>query len=74
MNAFEPITPESIIDLRRRLGLNQTAFAVLLNVQQATVSRWESGERFPDGRSVVAIIGLMGSSPDNRLTGCHPNG
>lgn len=69
-----PITPESIIELRRRLGLNQTAFAALLNVQQATVSRWESGERFPDGRSAVALIDLMGRTPYSAPDECHPNG
>ena len=68
------ITPEQIIALRRRLGLNQTAFAALLNVKQATVSRWEAGGRFPDGRSAVALIVLMGNSPDSHPDECHPNG
>lgn len=70
----DPITPQSIIELRRRLGLNQTAFAVLLGVKQATVSRWEAGDRFPDGRSVVTIMTLMGSSPDSAPDECHSNG
>lgn len=69
-----PITPESIIELRRRLGLNQTAFAALLNVQQATISRWEAGDRFPDGRSAVALLALMGRIPYSHPDECHPNG
>lgn len=62
----EPITPESIIELRRRLGLSQAAFASLLNsivpglaVNTPTVSRWEHGKHHPQGTAAAAIRHLM---------------
>ena len=41
------MTPEEIISLRRRTGLNQVEFAGALGVRQATVSYWESGRHEP---------------------------
>ena len=41
------MTPEEIVSLRRRTGLNQVQFAGALGVRQATVSYWESGRHEP---------------------------
>ena len=53
------LTPESIRELRRRLGLNQTAFAALLGVSQSAVNRWELGKRKPTGLCAKAVRALM---------------
>lgn len=57
-----PITPETIIDLRRRLGLNQMAFAALIGCSQAAVSRWEEGVRSPKGLYAKAVHDLLNKS------------
>lgn len=59
----EPITPEQIIELRRRLGLNQTAFAALIGCTQAAVSRWEEGLRTPTGLYARAVRELIRDNP-----------
>ena len=59
----EPITPEQIIELRRRLGLNQTAFAALVGCTQAAVSMWEEGLRTPTGLYARAVSELIRDSP-----------
>lgn len=41
------ITNESIIKLRRKLGLTQTQFATLLEVSNFSVSHWELGKTTP---------------------------
>jgi DNA-binding transcriptional regulator YiaG len=56
-------TPSEIIDLRRRLGLNQTAFAALIGCTQAAVSRWEDGIRSPTGLYARAVTDLL-ARPD----------
>ncbi len=40
-------TPENIRELRKRLGVSATVFAVKLSVTENTVRRWEMGVRHP---------------------------
>ena len=42
----EPSTPKEI---RRQLGLSQSAFAGLMGVSLRTVQEWEQGKRKPSG-------------------------
>ena len=49
---------ESIAEMRQRLGLSQTAMALMLAVPKNTVSRWERGETTPDADSLAAIYSL----------------
>lgn len=53
------LTPESIRDLRRRLGLTQTAFAALIGCHWLTVSFWETGRRHPTGLYARAVRDVM---------------
>ena len=48
-------SPESIAELRKKLGLSQAAFAKSLGVPPNTVSRWENGATTPDAASLAAI-------------------
>jgi transcriptional regulator with XRE-family HTH domain len=50
-----------IRNLRRSLGLNQTALAERLGVTQASVSRWEKGS-VPDGPRLSQLADLAGVS------------
>lgn len=57
--------------VRETLGLTQQAFADQLEVSQATVSRWESGQSAPDSasrRRIHALTGRSTSSADAALT------
>ena len=48
-------SPESIVQLRERLGLSQAELARSLGVPPNTVSRWEIGTTTPDAASLAAI-------------------
>jgi transcriptional regulator with XRE-family HTH domain len=56
------LTPETIRETRRRLGLTQAAFAALLRetvpglgTTRVTVNRWENGVHPPDGVAAAVI-------------------
>ena len=53
-------------------GLNQSGMAELCGVQQATVSRWESGKHFPDRATrnrLKAILSVQDSKLDQTIIG-----
>jgi len=57
--------------VRETLGLTQQGFANQLEVSQATVSRWESGQSAPDAasrRRIHALTGRSTNSADAALT------
>lgn len=57
-----PLTPDTIRDLRRRLGLSQPAFAVRLGVSVQAVRHWEQGLRTPTGLYAKALRELMATA------------
>ncbi|HLX76444.1 MAG TPA: helix-turn-helix domain-containing protein [Terriglobales bacterium] len=63
MKLAHPEWARKIQDLRRKLGLSQTAFAELLRVSAMAVSRWERGINEPPGEAYVAL-GKLAGSPD----------
>lgn len=48
-------SPQSIVELRKRLGLSQAALARSIGVPPNTLSRWEIGATTPDASSLAAI-------------------
>ncbi|MBC55643.1 MAG: transcriptional regulator [Confluentimicrobium sp.] len=48
--------------LRRAVGLKQSALADMLNVDQATVSRWESGRQTPAAEVQLRAWKVLGST------------
>jgi putative transcriptional regulator len=52
--------PGDIRQLRRRLGLSQSAFALKFGVNLRTLQEWEQGRRAPDqiARSYLRVISL----------------
>lgn len=52
------ITKTGILNLRKKLGLSQGAFGALLGVSQASVSKYESGDKNPR-KSVAILIGNL---------------
>ena len=55
LTAVEPLTPEQIRALREREQVSQPVFAHYLNVRKDAVSKWERGEKRPDGPSLKLL-------------------
>ena len=53
-----PAAPQSIRDLRTRLGLTQEEFAHAIAVTVSTVNRWENGHAAPSKLAWRAIQSL----------------
>ena len=51
----EPMKPEEIRALRQREQVSQPVFAHYLNVRKDAVSKWERGEKRPDGPSLKLL-------------------
>src|SRR5215470_12324659 len=50
-----PLTPKEIRALREREQVSQPVFAQYLNVRKDAVSKWERGEKRPDGPSLKLL-------------------
>lgn len=64
LTPVEPLSPDEIRALREREQVSQPVFAHYLNVRKDAVSKWERGEKRPDGPSLkllnlVKIKGLQ---------------
>ena len=55
LTPVEPMTHEEIRALREREEVSQPVFARYLNVRKDAVSRWERGEKRPDGPSLKLL-------------------
>lgn len=51
----EKLTPDDIKALRERERISQPVFAHYLNVSKGTISKWERGEKTPDGASLKLL-------------------
>lgn len=49
--------------------MKQSEFGERLGVNRQTVSRWEAGERLPDGSSMLAMATQFGADINYLLTG-----
>ncbi|PZA12665.1 transcriptional regulator [Rhodopseudomonas palustris] len=55
LTPVEPMAPEEIKALREREQVSQPVFARYLNVRKDAVSKWERGEKRPDGPSLKLL-------------------
>ncbi|WP_371425123.1 helix-turn-helix domain-containing protein [Tardiphaga sp.] len=55
LTPVEPMAPEEIRALRERENVSQPVFAHYLNVRKDAVSKWERGEKRPDGPSLKLL-------------------
>ncbi|GAB0118576.1 helix-turn-helix domain-containing protein [Acidisoma sp. 7E03] len=55
LTPVEPLTPDEIRALREREKVSQPVFAHYLNVRKDAVSKWERGEKRPDGPSLKLL-------------------
>ena len=51
----EKFSPDDIRALREREQISQPVFAHYLNVSKGTISKWERGEKTPDGPSLKLL-------------------
>ena len=54
-------------ELRKKKGLSQQRLAMELNVNQNTISRYETGEREADYKSLIMLADYFGVSIDYLL-------
>jgi putative transcriptional regulator len=55
LTPIRPLMPEEIKAIREREHVSQTVFANYLNVTSSLVSKWERGEKRPDGPSLKLL-------------------
>ena len=54
----QPLTPEVILEIRKKTGLSQVKFAAALGVSVKKVSAWEHGKAVPDEAETEKIRGM----------------
>src|SRR3984957_7098617 len=59
-NTPPPDWAANILNLRKRLGLSQSAFGSLLHYSAMAVSRWETGKLEPSARCYIQLGNLAG--------------
>ena len=57
--------------VRKKTGLSQDKFALLLGVKPATLRNWEQGRRKPTGPA-KALLRLVNFDPEYALRALHP--
>lgn len=62
---------QRLLQLREAYGLNQTAFALRLDLKPNTYNLWESGERRPGIDSAILICKEYGATLDWLYMGDH---
>ena len=55
LTTVEKLSPKQIAAVRKREGVSQAVFASYLNVTTGLVSKWERGEKCPQGPSLKLL-------------------
>lgn len=55
--------PDDIREIRQKLGLSQSEFALLIGVSVATLQNWEQGRRHPEGPA-RALLRIAAKNPE----------
>ena len=58
----DTISVEEIKETRKKLGMSQGVFAIVLGVSKKTVESWEAGRYTPDG-AARRLISIMQTDP-----------
>lgn len=61
---------ENIQFLRKRKGLTQEQFAEALGVTRQSVSKWESGQSYPEMEKLLQMCDLFGCDLETLVRGC----
>ena len=62
----DTITAEEIKETRKKLGMSQGVFAIVLGVSKKTVESWEVGRYMPDGaaRRLISVMQIDPAFPE----------
>ena len=55
---------EKLVSIRKKQGLSQEELGMELQVSRQTISKWESGQSYPDFQSLVMLSDYFGMSLD----------
>jgi|SRR5208283_3336352 len=55
LTTVKDLSPNQIVQVRKRAGVSQAVFAHYLNVSVASVSKWEQGQKKPSGASLKLL-------------------
>ena len=55
LTPVENVSPRQIATMRKRAGVSQAVFASYLNVTPGLISKWERGEKRPQGQSLKLL-------------------
>ena len=58
---------EKIAKLRKEKGLTQSQLAEMINVSNKTISRWETGEGYPEITLLMPLAKALGVTTDYLL-------
>ena len=61
-----------IADLRKKKGLTQAQLAEMLNISNKTISRWETGEGYPEVTLLSPLAKALGVTVDEMLAEPEP--
>lgn len=64
---FKVEVPADVKEIRERLQLSQSAFAILMGVSIRTLQEWEQGRRKPSGPA-YALLRIANRHPEALLT------
>lgn len=60
---------KTLRDIRKAKGINQFQLADMVNVTQAAISQYESGERFPKRDTLIKLAKVLGCTVDDLIEG-----
>jgi len=63
---------EKLQILRKEKGLSQEALAEALGVSRQAISKWESGQSYPETENLIALSGVLGVTLDSLLKDGEP--
>jgi Predicted transcriptional regulators len=58
---------EKLQSLRKKQGMSQEQLAGIVGVSRQAVSKWESGQSYPDKDKLIALSDIFGVSTDNLI-------
>ena len=64
------VTPPAIKEVRNKLHLSQSEFALMIGVSTSTLQNWEQGRREPDGPA-KALLRIATSNPKAVVEALH---
>lgn len=61
---------QRLFQYRRQAGMSQEELAEKVEVSRQTLSKWETGQSYPDAEKMVSVCNVLSVSP-NELLNCY---